>query len=69
MYEDYEELGLDDTVNNALKQINEKNYEQKLKDIGITTIYKYGIAFRGKACKIAAIISNIIILYNIIIQI
>jgi len=47
-----EEETLQDTVENALKQIEEKNYEQKLRDEGIETIYKYGIAFCGKECKI-----------------
>jgi len=46
------EKDLNDTVSNALAQIEEKNYEKKLQDEGIDTIYKYGIAFCGKECKI-----------------
>jgi len=46
------EKTLSDTVSNALNQIEEKKYEQTLIDEGIDTIYKYGIAFCGKECKI-----------------
>jgi len=46
------EKDLDTTVANALNQIEEKAYEQKLKEEGIENIRKYGIAFCGKECKI-----------------
>ncbi|MEY8332197.1 AAA family ATPase [Lachnospiraceae bacterium 47-T17] len=44
------ESALEDTVQEALKQIEEKNYEQKLVDVGIerARIRKYGFAFEGK---------------------
>ena len=44
------ESALEDTVRAALKQIEEKNYEQKLVDVGIerARIRKYGFAFEGK---------------------
>lgn len=32
----------------ALKQINEKRYDTEFRDMGITEVYKIGIAFRGK---------------------
>lgn len=45
-----EEKSLTDTVEKALKQINEKKYETVLISKGITTdrIRKYGFAFQGK---------------------
>jgi len=46
------EKNLDETVKSALKQIEEKKYEQKLRQEGIEKIYKYGIAFKGKECRI-----------------
>ena len=41
---------LDDTLNEALKQIEEKNYAAALTAEGIPTdkIHKYGFAFKGK---------------------
>jgi hypothetical protein len=48
------EKSLEDTVDNALKQIEEKCYEQDLLARGIPRdhILKYGFAFRGKECRI-----------------
>jgi hypothetical protein len=48
------EKSLDDTVNNALKQIEEKCYEKDLLTRGIPRdhILKYGFAFCGKECRI-----------------
>ena len=48
------EAGLEDTAPNALRQITEKGYETDLLDRGIPPerILKYGIAFRGKECRI-----------------
>ena len=44
------EVSLEDTVQSAHKQIEEKQYEAVLLDRGFTKdqIYKYGFAFEGK---------------------
>ena len=49
--EEYDgEKGLDDTADNALKQIEDKQYAADLISKGLTEdkIYKYGFAFKGK---------------------
>lgn len=40
---------LADTV---LQQINEKKYDTELKVAGVTTVYKYGVAFCGKQVEV-----------------
>ena len=39
---------LESSAESALLQINEREYEMELREIGITKIFKYGIAFDGK---------------------
>ncbi len=50
IYNPKKESSLEETVQAALDQIEEKNYEQTLLDDGIerNRIRKYGFAFRGK---------------------
>ncbi|MDE5582187.1 MAG: ATP-binding protein [Ruminococcus sp.] len=42
----------DSKCNEALKQIEDRQYEVNLKNEGYTNIVKYGIAFREKRCRI-----------------
>ena len=48
------EAGLEDTAQSALDQIEQKRYETELLDRGIpeTRMRKYGIAYKGKECRI-----------------
>ena len=50
--EDTEEKTIEDTVENAKKQIKEKGYEQNLRERGFTNITKMVFAFKGKEVKI-----------------
>ncbi len=47
-----EKAAFDTACQEALKQINDQNYEEKLIDDGMTTICKYGIACYKKRCKV-----------------
>ena len=50
--EDKEEKTLEDTIANAKKQIEERRYEENLKERGFTNITKMVFAFKGKEVKI-----------------
>jgi hypothetical protein len=43
---------LENAVKSALKQIEDKQYETELRAMGITEVYKYGVAFEGKKVKV-----------------
>lgn len=47
-----ENAAFDKGCREALKQINDRNYEEALADDGMTTIRKYGIACYKKRCKV-----------------
>ena len=49
--EDSEEKTIEETIENAKKQIEEKQYEQNLKMRGFKNIIKMVYAFRGKEVK------------------
>jgi hypothetical protein len=46
---------LDNACQKALEQINNLDYTEKLRDDGMTVIYKYGIACFKKQCKVVCI--------------
>ena len=49
--EDEEEKTIEETIENAKKQIEEKKYEESLKERGFTNITKMVFAFKGKEVK------------------
>ena len=49
-----ENASFDDACQEALKQIEEKNYAETLLDDGMKTIYKYGIACYKKRCRVVS---------------
>ena len=49
--DDMEEKTIEDTIENAKKQIEEKGYETNLKERGFTNITKMVFAFKGKNVK------------------
>ncbi len=49
--DDMEEKTIEDTIENAKKQIEEKGYETNLKERGFTNITKMVFAFKGKEVK------------------
>ena len=50
--EDIEEKTIEETITNAKKQIEEKKYEENLKEREFTNITKMVFAFKGKEVKI-----------------
>lgn len=51
VFREDKENGLEDTIQNAKKQIEEKKYEQNLIERGFTNITKIAYAFKGKEVK------------------
>lgn len=51
VYKTEKEEDIEDTINNAMKQIEEKKYEDSLKERGFTNITKMVFAFKGKEVK------------------
>ena len=49
-----ENASFDAACQEAMKQIRERNYEEKLIDDGMKTIYRYGIACYKKRCKVVS---------------
>ena len=47
-----ENAAFDAACSEAMKQIRERNYEKKLIDDGMKTVYRYGIACYKKRCKV-----------------
>ena len=50
--DDMEEKTIEDTIKNAKKQIEEKRYEENLKERGFKNITKMVYAFKGKEVEI-----------------
>ena len=55
IYKDEKENTIEDTIENAKKQIEEKKYEENLKERGFTNITKMVFAFKGKEVKMKII--------------
>ena len=51
------EKSLDKDCDDALQQIEDKNYEQELRNQGYKKILKYGIAFYHKKCRVKTVMS------------
>ena len=43
---------LEEKAEEALRQIEERQYAKELEDDGYATVYRYGIAFCGKDCLV-----------------
>ena len=55
VYKEDREKTIEDTIENAKKQIEEKGYETSLKERGFTNITKMVFAFKGKEVKMKII--------------
>ncbi len=55
-----EQAAFDDACRAALKQIEDRNYAERLADDGMTRIHKYGIACYKKRCKVMTMVSDCI---------
>ena len=47
-----EDAAFDKSCQEALQQMNDRNYEEVLIDDGMTTIRRYGIACYKKRCRV-----------------
>ena len=50
-----EEEEMEQFAADALRQIDEKRYDAELIELGVTPIFKLGIAFSGKRIRVKAI--------------
>ena len=50
-----EEEEMEQFAADALRQIDEKRYDAELIELGVTPIFKFGIAFSGKRVKVKTI--------------
>lgn len=48
------DMQLKNLAESALKQINDKQYETDMKLHGVSTIFRYGVAFSGKKVEICS---------------
>ena len=55
VYKEDKEKDIDDTIENAKKQIEERKYEEDLQERGYTNITKMVFAFKGKEVKMQLI--------------
>ena len=53
--DDMEENTIEDVIENAKKQIEDKNYESNLRERGFNNITKIVFAFKGKECKMQVV--------------
>ena len=53
--DEIDENTIEETIANAKKQIEEKNYESNLRERGFTNITKMVFAFKGKECKMEVV--------------
>ncbi len=49
-----EKAAFDTACKEAMEQIHERNYEERLVDDGMKTIYRYGIACYKRRCKVVS---------------
>ena len=53
-----DQKNLDSLAKEALRQIEDRSYDTEMRAQGVKQIQKYGIAFCGKKCSIAAHSAN-----------
>ena len=55
VYREEKEKDINDTIENAKKQIEERKYEENLQEKGFTNITKMVFAFKGKEVKMQVV--------------